>query len=39
MVNAALSKNFARLWKKKCINLRNLALELVLRGNVVSGTG
>ena len=39
MVTAALSKNFTRHWTKKCINLRTLALELVLRENVASGTG
>lgn len=39
MVTAALSKNFTRHWTKKCINVRNVALELVLRGNVASGTG
>ena len=39
MATAALSKNFTRHWTKKCINVVNLALELVLRGNVMSETG
>ena len=38
MLTAALSKNFTRRWAKKCINVRNLALELLVRGNVASGT-